>query len=109
MGQQQVTTPSHPGFSKRWGHVLVVRRSQYRTIYDARANNVGENVVDKLVVLGGDDFAYHIGGGGFRNDVWQITGLNWETTTSYYELNEYDAGRTFTVSKTKWMKKNPGA
>lgn len=72
-----IVPPSY--FTKRFGHALVVIDSgKYNFVQETHGDSTASRrSVDRLFLLGGDDFDVVGGGGGYKNDIWSTAGADW--------------------------------
>lgn len=126
-----IIPPSY--FTKRFGHALVVIDSgkdgsdYVQETFDDPT--LSRRSVDRMYMLGGDDYNVNGGGGGYKNDIWVTSGADWavvndltivqRTSDQKRRQKEYDESlyratlaeptfidqyKTKTISKTVWTR-----
>lgn len=98
---QNILRPARSDFTPRWGHAVVILTGECRSIADSACNGQRE-LVDKLFVIGGDDFDERAGGGGLLNDVFYTYGEEFATVKSEVEFNQYDEPKIRRASRLVW-------
>eukprot|EP00941_MAST-03F_sp_MAST-3F-sp1_P004192 g4192.t1 len=98
---QNILRPARTVFTPRWGHAVVVLTGECRSIKDPNCNGQRE-LVDRLFVIGGDDYDEYEGGGGFLNDAYYTYGEEFNTRVSETEANQYGGAKIRRVSRLIW-------
>ena len=81
--EQNIVTPGRSSFSKRWGHALTVDMVDDEFgpggYTDLKATGGRRAKVDRLILIGGDDYDPILGEGGYHNDVHVTYGFDFIT------------------------------
>lgn len=101
--QQTVVTTTRQEFSPRWGGQLVVLDNTELVQTPSGALRFPPPDEElRMVYLAGDDHIVDSGGGGYRNDVWYLSGLNVEAVQKLTERTRYSARVPKIVSRSTW-------